>query len=340
VGDADSTPSVGGPDIANWSESGDPLVVIDLDAEQTSLHVANVMSPIFVVGHSANASDHSLQNVDVALTTARAPGRSWVRVDDVDDAIATLSAALTRNPIASVVAAQVFRSTQKLDAAEALLVESLAYGMLQGGSEYYRWLARARHDRHDLPQSAPDVTIDRVGDDLTLTFNRPRQRNAYRARTRDELIAGLEFAIVDDTIDTVHLRGSGPSFGSGGDLSEFGTVPDGATGHLIRSARNAVLLLSGMTTRTVAHMNGPCYGAGVELSAACSRVIAERNTTMTLPEVAMGLIPGAGGTWSIARRVGRHRATWLAVSGETIDVERALDWGLVDEVMGMTTTTS
>jgi len=292
----------------------------------------DVARPALVIGLSSNPGDRNLDGVDIALTTDDRAGQSWVRVDALDDALATLRAIVARNPIASVVSAQVLRTTETLDAARALQVESFAYGMLQSGPEHAEWLAKARPSHAAVVDSALDVTVDRVGDELTLTFERPEQRNAYRARTRDELVAGLELALLDDSITTVHLRGAGQSFGSGGDLSEFGTVHDGATGHLIRSARNAARLLAAMTGRTVAHVHGPCYGAGVELSAACTTVIADSDTTMTLPEVAMGLIAGAGGTWSVARRIGRHRATWLAVSGESIDVDRALDWGLVDEI--------
>jgi enoyl-CoA hydratase/carnithine racemase len=59
-------------------------------------------------------------------------------------------------------------------------------------------------------------------------------------------------------------------------------------------------------------------------------VIAAPDTFFRLPEVAMGLIPGAGGTVSIPRRIGRHRTNWLGISGAVIDAEVALDWGLID----------
>ena len=73
-------------------------------------------------------------------------------------------------------------------------------------------------------------------------------------------------------------------------------------------------------------------GAGVETPAAAARVVARPGTFFRLPEVGMGLIPGAGGTATIPRRIGRHRTCWMAISGADVDLSTALSWGLVDEV--------
>jgi enoyl-CoA hydratase/carnithine racemase len=81
-----------------------------------------------------------------------------------------------------------------------------------------------------------------------------------------------------------------------------------------------------------AHVHGPCAGSGVELPAFAARVVARPDFSATLPEVGLGLIPGAGGTASITARVGRHRMALLALSGARIDAATALAWGLVDAV--------
>ena len=330
--DDDPPSPVSGDPGSSSSARSASLVVIDLDSPPASTRAESTVRPALVVGHSTTAVAPVPDVVDIALTPHPRPGRPWVHVDDLNQSISELRTVLTRNSMAAAVAVQVMRATEGLDAERALQVESLAYGALQGGPEHARWLADARRREPDLSSDSPRVVVERWGDELSLTFNRPHRRNAYDARTRDELIGGLELALLDDHITTVHLRGEGPSFGSGGDLSEFGTVPDGVTAHLIRSARNAARLLATPTLHTVAHVHGPCFGAGVELSAACSIVLADPDTTMTLPEVVMGLIPGAGGTWSVPRRIGRQRATWLALTGATIDARSGLDWGLVDEI--------
>jgi enoyl-CoA hydratase/carnithine racemase len=81
------------------------------------------------------------------------------------------------------------------------------------------------------------------------------------------------------------------------------------------------------------HLHGACIGAGIELPAFAGRVVAKPNTYFRLPEVDMGLIPGAGGCVSIPRRIGRQRTNWLAITGIELNAETALVWGLIDAVM-------
>jgi enoyl-CoA hydratase/carnithine racemase len=97
--------------------------------------------------------------------------------------------------------------------------------------------------------------------------------------------------------------------------------------------RSPARALAAASTRTTVTVQGACYGAGVELPAFARRVVARADATFTLPEVGLGLIPGAGGTVSIPRRIGRQRAAWLMLTRRTIDVATALDWGLVDDVI-------
>jgi enoyl-CoA hydratase/carnithine racemase len=75
-----------------------------------------------------------------------------------------------------------------------------------------------------------------------------------------------------------------------------------------------------------------CAGSGIELPAFAGTVVAAPDTTFALPEVSLGLVPGAGGTVSLPHRIGRHRTALLALSGATIDAPTALAWGLVDRL--------
>ncbi len=128
------------------------------------------------------------------------------------------------------------------------------------------------------------------------------------------------------------LRGEGPSFCSGGDLDEFGTFSDPAAAHVVRLATSIGRSIAALGPRLVVRVHGPCAGSGVELPAFADRVSARADFTAALPEIGLGLIPGAGGTASITRRVGRHRMALLALGGRAIDAATALRWGLVDEV--------
>jgi enoyl-CoA hydratase/carnithine racemase len=128
------------------------------------------------------------------------------------------------------------------------------------------------------------------------------------------------------------LSGNGPSFCSGGDLGEFGSFPDPATAHVVRLTRSPARLAHQIADRLHVHLHGACMGAGIEVPALAGHVVAAADAVISLPELSLGLVPGAGGTASIPRRIGRHRTAALALSGMRIDATTALGWGLVDEV--------
>ena len=178
------------------------------------------------------------------------------------------------------------------------------------------------------------MLIRRDGATLRLTLNRPERRNAHSRELRDALVAGLRIAELDDTVAEVILDGDGPSFCSGGDLDEFGTTPDLATAHLIRTQAGAARPLHALRDRLTAHIHGHCVGAGIELPAFAGRIVADPGTIMRLPELDMGLIPGAGGTVSIPRRIGRWRTLYMVLSGAHVPATLARTWGLVDEIDG------
>jgi len=172
--------------------------------------------------------------------------------------------------------------------------------------------------------------MERDGGTLRLTLNRPARHNALSVELRDALCEALQLVLADPAIETVTVSGAGRCFSIGGDLDEFGTAPDPATAHAIRSVRMPALFLSRCADRVDFALHGACIGAGVELPAFGRTVVAARNSFFQLPELRFGLIPGAGGCVSLPRRIGRHRTAWLALTGRRIGAAKALNWGLVD----------
>jgi enoyl-CoA hydratase/carnithine racemase len=168
---------------------------------------------------------------------------------------------------------------------------------------------------------------------IALRLMRPDVRNAFDAAMRDALSEALIFALEHPDQPAVTLSGEGPCFSAGGDLDEFGAATDVGLAHLIRTLRSPVRLARGLGDRLTVELHGACVGAGIEVPAAAGRVVARAGSVFRLPEVSMGLIPGAGGTASLPRRIGRQRAAWLAISGATLDAERARVWGLLDAVI-------
>jgi enoyl-CoA hydratase/carnithine racemase len=234
------------------------------------------------------------------------------------------------NPIAVAALDLLLDATAELDVPRALIVESATYSTLQAGPEHQAWL-RAHKRRRRGPDAEP-VRMTRDNGGLRLTLNRPEVRNAFNAAMRDGLLEGLALARDDDTITAVVIDGAGPNFCSGGDLDEFGTTPDPATAHLVRVARSVGRAIHERRERVTVVVHGTCVGAGVELTAFAGRVVARPDATFRLPEIEMGLVPGAGGTVSLPRRIGVERTRWMAVTGSAIDAATALDWGLVDTI--------
>jgi enoyl-CoA hydratase/carnithine racemase len=185
-----------------------------------------------------------------------------------------------------------------------------------------------------MPEIADPVQADRDGDTLRIRFNRPQRHNAFSTDARAALLEALAVALVDPSVTGIVLSGNGPSFCSGGDLAEFGTFADPASAHLARTRHSPALALDALTARLGrscrADVHGRVLGSGLEMAAFCGWVEAHEDSLFGLPELSLGLIPGAGGTVSVTRRIGRWRTAYLVLSGRTVGTDTALDWGLVD----------
>ena len=250
-----------------------------------------------------------------------------------EDDLEKAASAVVARPLASAALVDLLRHTEKMGLHDALVAESLTYSVLQAGPEFAVWAATHPAERAaPSASSEPAVLVSRTGDRLDIVLNRPERHNAYSVEMRDALTEALELAAADASLHEIVLSGRGPSFSAGGDLSEFGSRPDPATAHAVRAARNAARLLSHCAERARAEVHGACIGAGAELAAFAAFVIARPDAYFELPEVTMGLVPGAGGTASIPRRIGRQRTAFLALTGARIDAKTALEWGLVDSI--------
>jgi enoyl-CoA hydratase/carnithine racemase len=328
-------------DVAVGALAGRPLVAVEVTGDANDERAVDRLaallreSPVVLVGvwRGEGPPPGAGLGLDILLADDDQVARPWVAcADGVVAELEHLVAAAERSPGAAVALAQLLRVGEPLAAAEAVVAESWVYSLLQAGAHHRGWLDdRADRPRRPRPE-APVVAVERRGPVLALALDRPEVRNAYGTRMRDELVAALHLAVVDESVETVELRGNGPAFCSGGDLDEFGTAIDPAAAHVVRTTRNAGVHIARLAPRVRAFVHGTCVGAGVELPAFAGEVVARSDATFLLPEVAMGLVPGAGGTASIPRRIGRHRTAHLALAGRSIDAVTALDWGLVDRI--------
>lgn len=260
-----------------------------------------------------------------------APAIADVIVQD-DGELERVTSTFATNPHAAISLALLLRASEVRDINDGLAAESAVYSMLQSGPEFAAW--RADHAVRQRPQPAEGaVRTTRDGGRLLITLSRPGVRNALDARMRDDLLEALFVAAADPSLTSVVVSGEGPTFCSGGYLDEFGSRPDPASAHLVRLTRSIGRVISELAPRTTFLVHGDCRGSGVELAAFAGRVIARPGSTFGLPEVSLGLIPGAGGTVSLPRRIGRHRTALLALRGDPVDVDTARRWGLVDDIV-------
>jgi Enoyl-CoA hydratase/isomerase len=264
--------------------------------------------------------------------------------------LAPLIATIEAAPIAATVLVQLLRATEKASVEDGLVAESLAYATLQAGPEFARWLAVRQRPGPPHPDPlppegrrgrlgdggatpAPPLLLTRTDSHLDIRLNRPSRRNAISVELRDALVEAFQLVAADASITAARVTGAGRCFSIGGDLDEFGTVPDPAAGHIIRSLRLPARALLDCGDRVGFHLHGACIGAGIELPAFAQRVTAAPDAFFQLPELRFGLIPGAGGCISLPRRIGRQRTAWLALSGRRITARQALAWGLIDAIL-------
>ncbi|MFZ0225763.1 MAG: enoyl-CoA hydratase/isomerase family protein [Mycobacterium sp.] len=309
--------------------------VVDVSEPGSELDVAPVGDPVVAVGSLARASEFWLQQATFTLTEDAAEDRGAITVASIDSALDDLLARVDRWPIAAATCDDVLRSVDPTGPAlSGVVTESLAYSTLQAGPEFARWLAE--RGPATMPHIADPVQARRDGGTLRIAFNRPLRHNAFSTDARAALLEALTVAQLDPSVDQVVLTGNGPSFCSGGDLAEFGTFSDPASAHLARTRYSPALMLDALTARLGqacrAEVHGQVLGSGLEMAAFCGLVEAAPDSVFGLPELSLGLIPGAGGTVSVTRRIGRWRTAYLVLSGRTIGVDTALSWGLVDAV--------
>lgn len=170
---------------------------------------------------------------------------------------------------------------------------------------------------------------DQVG---TLTLHRPDQRNALTATMQAEIAQALDAWAADDAVRGVIITGSGPkAFAAGADISELATwnTADG----LAATMQRLFDRIQDFPKPTIAALNGVAMGGGLELAMSCDIRIAADSATIGLPEVGLGVLPGAGGTQRLSRLVGVGRALEMILTGRALTAEQAEHYGLVTTVV-------
>ena len=185
-----------------------------------------------------------------------------------------------------------------------------------------------------MTNKSDTVLYAKAGAVARITLNRPTAINALDMNTRDGLYLALEAVRDDDEVRVAVLRGAGDrGFCAGADLTEFGTAPSQAIARKVRWERDLWGLFLAIRKPIIAAMHGYVLGAGVEMACLCDIRIASRDAVFGLPEVALGMVPAAGGTQTLPRIVGQGAGLEMLLTGRRLDAAEALAAGLVHRVV-------
>ena len=173
-----------------------------------------------------------------------------------------------------------------------------------------------------------------------LTLDRPEARNAYSEAMVKELPAALDALESDDDVWCVALTGAGRSFSAGGDLKQmrdhagmFAGDPVRLRSNYIRGIHSVPRRLARFDKPIIAAINGAAIGAGLDLACMCDLRIASEHAKLGSTFVKLGLVPGDGGAYFLARTIGLPRAMELILTGRILAAPQALALGLVHEVV-------
>jgi 2-(1,2-epoxy-1,2-dihydrophenyl)acetyl-CoA isomerase len=172
-----------------------------------------------------------------------------------------------------------------------------------------------------------------------VTLNRPQALNSFTRQMHKELWAALDAIEADKSIRAMVLTGAGRGFCAGADLSEFDFAPGpdlvkrADPGPVIEQAFNpTVRKLQALRVPTIAAVNGVAAGAGASIAMTCDLAVAAANASFVQAFSRIGLVPDAGGTWFLIKKLGLARAMGAAMLGDKLGAKDAKEWGMIWDV--------
>ncbi len=168
----------------------------------------------------------------------------------------------------------------------------------------------------------------------TITINRPEVLNAMNKAVVAELEEAMEECIQNDDVGVIVITGAGEkSFIAGADIKSMQKMSSREALEFSREGQEMTMVIENSPKPVIAAINGFALGGGCEIALACDMRIASENAKFSQPEVALGIIPGWGGTQRLPRLIGKGRAIEMIASGEMMDANEALRIGLINHVV-------
>jgi enoyl-CoA hydratase/carnithine racemase len=178
--------------------------------------------------------------------------------------------------------------------------------------------------------------ITDIGDHvLTITLNRPGRRNAFTPDMLAAWAAAVRMAQRDQAVRVVVVKGAGHAFCSGVDLDAFESIdatPLARRRFMTDVVHPVARAVQDLDKPLIACVEGPAYGAGLDMALMCDLRVAGRSAKLAASYVNIGLVPGDGGAWLLPRLVGSAKALELLWTGDAVSADKALAFGLVNHV--------
>ena len=181
-------------------------------------------------------------------------------------------------------------------------------------------------------------TINYVEQDgiARLTFTRPETLNAFNEKMSDELLQVVAHLDATEDVRVVVLRGEGRSFMAGADiamLERWSALPEEELTTLLKTAVFSPSMLERLRQPTIAAVDGFAFGMGCEVALGCDFRIVTSKAQFGLPEITLGIMPGAGGSQRLPALIGRTRAAEVVLAGRRVSAQEALDWGIANTLV-------
>jgi enoyl-CoA hydratase/carnithine racemase len=175
-----------------------------------------------------------------------------------------------------------------------------------------------------------NVVITRAGAVLEIRLDRPEKKNALTRAMYDAMADAFDQVDNDPALRVALLTGTGDTFTSGNDISDFQTRAAGGVGS---AASRFLPSISSMQKPLIAAVNGAAIGVGTTMLAHCDLIVAARSARFVMPFTSLGLVPEAASSLLFPRLLGNQRASELLLLGESLDAETAHEWGFVNRVV-------
>jgi enoyl-CoA hydratase/carnithine racemase len=176
------------------------------------------------------------------------------------------------------------------------------------------------------------LNVKKIAKAIVIRFNRPEIRSPLSIFVLDELCEILDEVSEDLTIETIIFTGKADVFASGADLREIAEVTKDTAREFALRGQNLMNKINASEKKTIAAINGFCFGGALDLALACHKRIASPNAVFSHPGVSLGIITGWGGTQRLPRLVGEAKALEMFLTAKRVDAVKALRIGLIDKI--------